>query len=137
MELDQNKIKFWESTIKYFKFSEFDDKTDINSGLMMNPSFVQTIDQIRAKLGHPLRINSGYRTESHNFEVGGVLGSAHTKGLACDIECIDATTRFQLVKYALDLGIKRIGIGDTFIHLDGDLDKPQEVVWLYPAGTKG
>jgi uncharacterized protein YcbK (DUF882 family) len=137
MDIDQHKLKLWESTIKYFKFSEFDDKTEVNSGLMMNPSFVQTIDQIRAKLGHPLHINSGYRTESHNALVGGVPGSAHTKGLACDIECIDGSTRFQLIKYALDLGIKRIGIGDTFIHLDGDLDKPQEVIWIYPPGNGG
>lgn len=137
MDIDQNKVKFWESSIKYFKFNEFDDPTEINSGLMMNPAFVQLIDQIRIKIGHPLNINSGFRTESHNIKVGGKPNSAHTKGLACDIQCVDSTTRFQLIKYAFDLGIKRIGIGDSFIHLDGDLDLPQEVVWLYPEGVRG
>ena len=28
-------------------------------------------------------------------------------------------------------GFKRIGIGSTFIHVDLDLDKPQNVFWLY------
>jgi len=137
MEIDQSKLKHWEANIKWFKYKEFDDPTETNSGLLMNPSFVQIIDHIRYKIGFPLTINSGYRTETHNVKVGGKQNSAHTKGLACDIQCIDSTTRYLLIKYAFELGIKRIGIGDTFCHIDGDLDLPQEVIWLYPAGARG
>ena len=137
MEIDQSKLNYWQSNIRWFKHTEFDDPTEVNSGLLMNPSFVQIIDQIRTKFGHPIKVNSGFRTEQHNKEVGGKPNSAHTKGLACDIDCVDSSTRFLLIKYALDLGIKRIGIGDTFIHIDGDLDLPQEVVWLYPQGARG
>ena len=42
---------------------------------------------IREELGVPVRVNSGYRCETHNARVGGVKGSFHTKGLAADLSC--------------------------------------------------
>ena len=129
-ELQKTKLKSW-SDIKFFKPNEFDSPDDIDSGLEMNIELVKFMDKLRHDYGSPLKINSGYRTESHNLKVGGKSESAHTNGLAVDIECLESSKRFKIIQIALQNGVKRIGIAKTFIHLDFDLDKPQEVVWLY------
>jgi len=117
--------------IEYFKPSEFDSPDEPGSGQKMEEMFVKRLDYIRDELGTPLRINSGYRTEAHNKSVGGKPGSAHTLGLAADLRCEHSTVRFKLVKLALLVDFTRIGIGKTFIHLDDDRSKPQQVMWLY------
>lgn len=46
-----------------------------------------TLEKVRAILGHPLTITSGYRSPALNAAVGGVGDSAHLHGLAADIVC--------------------------------------------------
>ena len=43
------------------------------------------LDPVREKLGRPITVNSGYRCEKHNGEVGGVRGSQHLVAEAADI----------------------------------------------------
>lgn len=43
------------------------------------------LDDVRKDFCGPIRVNSGYRSEAVNEAVGGVPGSAHTRGLAADI----------------------------------------------------
>ena len=43
------------------------------------------LDPVREKLGRPIVVNSGYRCEKHNKDVGGVRNSQHMKGEAADI----------------------------------------------------
>lgn len=43
------------------------------------------LDQAREKLGMPITVNSGYRCQKHNAEVGGVPRSQHMVGEAADI----------------------------------------------------
>lgn len=43
------------------------------------------LDIVRAYIGKPILVNSGYRCKKLNEMVGGVQGSMHTKGLAADI----------------------------------------------------
>ena len=46
----------------------------------------ELLEQIREMLGdHPIRVNSGYRSERVNRAVGGARNSAHTEGRAADI----------------------------------------------------
>ena len=40
---------------------------------------------MRDVLGKPILVNSGYRTEAHNHEVGGSKKSMHLSGMAADI----------------------------------------------------
>ena len=79
----------------------------------------------------PFRITSGYRSEDHNRKVGGVLGSSHTKGLAADIACTNSAARHIIVTALLKVGLNRIGIADTFIHVDRDPSKVANVIWTY------
>jgi hypothetical protein len=45
------------------------------------------LEMVRSFVGSPITISSGYRSPAVNAAVGGVVGSAHTKGLAADITC--------------------------------------------------
>jgi zinc D-Ala-D-Ala carboxypeptidase len=124
------------SKFKYFTFSEFDSPDEPGSGQAhMSEDFIRRLDKVRAAVGFPLLITSGYRTEAHNAKVGGVPGSAHTKGLAADIRALTDTQKRAIAKAAIAQGIKRIGWGRTYIHLDIDGTKPQNVVWNYPGTT--
>lgn len=122
--------KLWEA-IRYFAAKEFASPDEPNSGKRMNIEFVKMLDNIRNDIGVALSVTSGFRTEEHNAWVGGVPGSAHTKGLACDVYCDNSVMRYEIVKAAIKNGIARIGIGKNFIHLDMDYSLPQQVMWLY------
>lgn len=117
--------------IKYFKPSEFDSPDAPGSGEGMKLEFLLKLDELRKELGWPLKVVSGIRTAAHNAEVGGVDGSAHVAGFAADVWCRTSREREEILATAFIVGFKRIGIGQTFIHLDADPTKPTEVVWLY------
>ena len=128
-----NKLNLWKSQIHHFEPTEFDSPDLPGSGLdHMNVAFVAQLDILRERCGFPFKIHSGYRTPSHNATVGGVDSSAHEAGLAADVEAVDSTSRFRIIQNALSLGFARIGIGNSFVHLDVDPSKAQNVVWLYP-----
>ena len=125
-------MSFWDN-IRYFKPSEFDSPDAPGTGYHMDEDFVLLLDALREAVGFPLRINSGFRTKEHNKLVGGKPTSAHTKSVAVDTRCVSAHYRFRILEEAYRLGFRRIGIGETFIHLDSDLSLPQEVLWTYPS----
>src|SRR5438128_1513121 len=45
------------------------------------------LERVRALLGHPMHIDSGYRCEALNTAVKGSKTSAHTRGYAADFVC--------------------------------------------------
>ena len=97
----------------------------------LSPDLVLKLDKARGYAGIPFVINSGYRTKARNEEVGGVENSAHLKGLAVDLRCRNSRERAIMIKALQKAGFSRIGIAKTFIHVDIDASKPQEVYWLY------
>lgn len=123
--------------MNYFTYKEFDSPDAPGSGSLMNEDFLEMIDDVREKFGKPIIINSGYRTEEHNNAVGGSpktetsKGSSHMYGLAADIKCTNSTDRFHLIYLLQEAGFQRIGVADTFLHIDLDFDKPQQVMWTY------
>ena len=48
---------------------------------------MERLEEVRALLGHPMRVTSGFRSETVNAGVGGSLMSQHRYGLACDFLC--------------------------------------------------
>lgn len=117
--------------LKYFDISEFDSPDEKGSGNYMDSGLLYKIDLLRERYGKPIRITSGYRTESHNAAVGGVSNSSHLQGLAVDIACTASGDRHDIINEALKLGFNRIGIANTFLHLDVDTAKPSGCVWVY------
>ena len=98
---------------------------------LIDPRVVHWVQAVEVELHTTLTITSGYRCEKHNLEVGGSKTSSHLKGLAVDLACTTSRLRSNLIRMAVRLGITRIGIGKSFLHLDIDQQKDQNVIWLY------
>lgn len=122
--------------MKYFNVNEFDSPDAIGSGENMDKEFLSRLDQARSIADAPFKITSGYRSEAYNkslLERGykASKDSSHLKGLAADIACADSISRYKIITALMKANLNRIGIADTFIHVDMDLDKPANVVWTY------
>ena len=117
--------------LNYFTLSEFDSPDLPNSGTNMDGEFLAKLEVAREYANIPFRITSGYRTKERNIQVGGVSDSSHTKGLASDIACTSGRERCIIIKALLDAGFNRIGVSNTFIHVDNDPDKSGDVIWTY------
>ena len=96
----------------------------------MDEEFLERLDQARAFADIPFIINSAYRSPNHPLSIKNP-SSSHIKGLAVDIKATDNETRFKIIDALLFVGFKRIGIADTFIHVDMDYGKRQEIIWTY------
>jgi len=122
--------------LKHFDFEEFDCPTLEGSGLptsdggKMCIDFLKKLDEAREIANVPFVITSGYRTQQHNLDVGGRVGSSHCKGLAVDIACNNSGDRVKILTALIQVGFRRIGIHKSFIHSDLDHDKPN-ALWLY------
>ena len=103
-----------------FKMKEFECKC----GQCRMPSEVQTnietlvanvLDPLREAYGKPIYVNSGYRCEKHNADVGGVPKSQHLVGEAADIHCDDNQ---QLARFIVEQGkFDQLIIYPTFLHV--------------------
>jgi len=120
--------------MNYFQSNEFDCPCGCGKN-NIDPRLVEMLNIVREHCGEPpgmpLVINSGCRCHKHNEEVGGSRTSSHLSGHAVDIRALSDTTRFKIVVSALMHGFSRIGIGKTFVHLDNDQTKVQNVLWKY------
>lgn len=117
--------------MRYFNYTEFDSPDEVGSGQKMHPDILEMLDMARDKFDKPIRINSGYRTAKHNLKIGGRPNSSHLRGLAVDIACSNSVDRYHLLNCLLDVGFKRIGISKSFIHVDIDDEKDDQVIWTY------
>jgi len=118
---------------KYFSKDEM--KCKCCGECHMDEHFMDMIDSLRQGVGRPLVVSSGYRCEKHDDEEAARAKKPpsrnHTRGQAVDLECLTSDKRYAIIKVAVELKFKRIGIGKTFIHLDLISDHPQQVIWLY------
>jgi len=95
----------------------------------VSEELVEKFNRGRKRSGIPWAINSGCRCTQHNEAVGGRKSSAHTFGLAGDVEAKTSRQKFKIVEAMIHEGITRIGIYSNFVHGDIDKSKPQEVIW--------
>lgn len=95
----------------------------------MDAEFMAMLQEARGLAGVPFHVNSGYRCVDYNADVGGVLGSMHTKGKAADIRTKNSAERGHVLAGAIKAGFKRVGIYSTFIHMDTK-ESDQRIVWL-------
>lgn len=63
------------------------------------------MEAVRALLGHPVHVNSGYRSAALNRAVRGVSNSAHTTGHACDFICPGFGTPLEICRAIQGSGI--------------------------------
>jgi uncharacterized protein YcbK (DUF882 family) len=117
--------------MRYFKPEEFNCPCCGEGFEKMSQQLLQHLDAARHMAGVPFVITSAYRCAKHNAAVGGVEGSAHTKGLAVDIAANGSRNRFIIAQSLIARGLTRIGVASSFVHVDVDKSKDQEVLWLY------
>ena len=116
---------------KYFNIAEFDSPDLPGSGEMMEPECLEMLDLARDLYGAPMIVSSGFRTVAHNKAVNGSPKSSHMLGYAADIFCPSSVKRFHMIVAFMNAGFTRIGVGEDFIHVDCDPNKPNPRLWTY------
>lgn len=114
----------------YFKLSEFDSPDIQGSGSHMKESTLEILDNARDISGIPFIINSGFRTTMYNKIVKGRKNSAHLRGYAADIAVQTSRDRYKIILALDHAGFHRIGVYQTYIHVDNDPSLPERVIWV-------
>lgn len=104
--------------------------------IILDLEFIKKLTAARWIAGIPFGISSWCRCEKHNREVGGTPTSSHLIGKAADIRTNSVEHRYRILKALMAAGFNRFGIGETFIHVDLDRSKRQNVIWKYPNTKK-
>ena len=103
----------------------------------------QQMEKVRAILGAPIQVNSGFRCDAVNRAVGGVTTSAHSFGFAVDFVCPSFGTPYDVCAKLIQAGMKF----DQLIHekrrwvhigfgLKSGISHRQQVLTLPPAGGR-
>lgn len=107
---------------KNFKLEEFACKGECCCGNSAPISLVlvDALEELRFIINRPIIINSGFRCNRHNNDIGGVNHSVHTLGLASDIKVkgFDGPKLLQYVKKIKEFNDSGIGVYENFIHVD-------------------
>lgn len=83
----------------------------------------QRAEVLRAHLGFPLTVVSGYRTEAHNHKVGGSKASQHLTASALDLRSyhhtpLELAAAYESLIEAGHVPDGGLGVYDTHIHID-------------------
>ena len=116
--------------MNYFEDHELECKCGCGRN-NFEPHFLALLNEARAMCAFPWVVTSACRCRFHNSLVGGSHTSSHITGCAIDIACSDSTTRYHIINRAMQVGINRMGISETFIHMDFDPDKAPYMLWRY------
>jgi uncharacterized protein YcbK (DUF882 family) len=121
-------------------FSPYEMACKSDGSLKVDEQFMDILQAIRAEVGFPMAVASGYRSPEHNAEVSDTgKDGPHTRGQAADIR-VSGEQAITLLSVALKHGIKGVGISQKgnpatrFIHLDiceNGPDSPRPTIWSY------
>lgn len=109
----------------------------------LDPTFAEMLDQMRTIATNMARVdNQPPSTAAIKITSGLRKGDpgAHGLGLAVDFACTASRPRYYLLRAALAVGFRRIGVYDRHIHVDiadsivGPERFPGEVVWHGKSG---
>ena len=87
--------------------------------LVIHPPSMDKLQALRDALGHPLIVNSAYRSKAHNKAVGGAKASQHMKATAFDVSMTNQDPA-SFERAARKVGFTGFGWygNSNFIHID-------------------
>lgn len=118
-------------TAKYFSESEFRACIPSCSLQDMEQHTMDKLDMAREIAGIPFVLNSAYRSPAWEKKHNRTGTGAHPHRCGVDIRCNTSANRMKVVSSCLAAGFTRIGIGKTYVHVDDDDTKVQNVMWHY------
>ncbi|MCA0972383.1 peptidoglycan-binding protein [Halobacillus litoralis] len=135
-----NALEASDGSTANFAFSEFysKDGSAFNGGNVSAAQVKENVRRLMYKLeavrnklgGVPVVINSGFRSISHNANVGGVSNSMHTYGIAADIDPVGKSPS-QVAEVAKTCGFSGIIEYNTFVHNDSRIEYPYGATFYY------
>lgn len=87
--------------------------------LVVDERSMDMLQALRTKLGKPLVLNSAFRSETYNRQIGGTTNSFHVKGMAFDVSMLNHDPEaFEAA--AIAVGFRGIGHypHSNFMHID-------------------
>ena len=87
---------------------------------LINTKLVGAYEATRAEFDRPITVTSGFRCTYHNFSVGGVERSKHTRGMAIDITHPDLKRLEMIARKHFDKVI--LYKDKSFLHCSIDVD---------------
>lgn len=136
-----------------FQLSEFtSSQTAERRGIDNSPTvevlanltqLVQKMEQVRAVIGRPIRITSGYRCPDLNRLIGSSSTSSHVKGLACDftvpgLSLLDVVQAIRKAKIEFDQLILEFYNPDTgggWVHIGIGEAMRNQLLTINSSGT--
>lgn len=91
------------------------------------------MEMIRALLGKPILISSGYRCAALNKAVGGVANSAHMSGYAVDFTCPDYGSPYKVAMELANspsISFDQLILEGTWVHISFDPKMRRELLTL-------
>lgn len=124
-------------TLRYFHMREFACRCGCGQNLI-DFAFVEELDRLRAAVGFPIKVTSGYRCPDYNARVSTTgREGPHTTGRAADL-AVDRANAVRLLRVAINMGFTGIGVqqkgAGRFIHLDNlpnTVGSPRPTIWSY------
>lgn len=101
----------------------------------INALVLNVLDPLRAKIGRPIIITSGYRNQRVNELVGGSKTSQHLSGQAADIHVQDYTPQqmdivYQTIRMFFDFDQLIFYPSKNIIHVSWNGDKNRQESWV-------
>lgn len=117
--------------LKFFDPKEVADSR--RGSIVLDLEFGMKLDRIREEHGSPIQVNSWYRTQEHDWEIGGK--GNHVSGAAADVVPRNGDW-YGLAALAFKHGMLGIGFNPpSFLHFDMNRDYERQgkrpAIWKY------
>ena len=98
----------------------------------------EMLEQVRALVGAPIKVSSGYRAPALNKAIGGSATSAHVRGLAADISTAAMAPKAlaRLIQQS-DIQFDQLIYEGTWVHIGLSSGKPRRQVLTAKFGPGG
>ena len=114
-------------------FSDAEFRCSCCGDLIVDARLVMALEEIRRVANTAIIVQSGYRCEKHNAEVGGERNSQHVTGRAADISSRIGVDRLREIARGL-AWVNGIGYDPARGFLHVDVRSGRRVEWRYLNG---